>query len=386
MKLESFSKPNGRIVNSAEGYATFVPKLLPPQFYYDHELINLLSKAEVKIGELKGIGSLLKSPNSLIHRYLKKEAVVSSKIEGILASIQDVLQYEAIGNISKQESEHLRLNEVLNYVYALQDNLETIRTKNKKITLEMIKRAHSQLMHEVRGYDKKPGEFRTIQNWIVQYGETAKNSTYTPPPPDYLDELLKNFEEFLNNPPDNMPVLIQCAIMHYQFEAIHPFEDGNGRIGRVLISLLLAEKNILPLPLLYLSEYFQKNISNYYTGLLAISQKSKWREWIKFFLQAITEQADITIHNVHALRELRNTYQEKLKKIHASGSVLLLLDHLVENPYITIPRAQKFLSVAYPSAKNAVQTLMKVGVLEEIPMYYKSKVFRATEIEEVMSH
>ena len=386
MKLESFTKPNGKIVNSSEGHAAFVPNLLPPRIYYDDELIGLLAKAEVRIGELKGIGGLLKSPNSLIHRYLKKEAVVSSKIEGTLASMRDVLQYEAIGNISEQESERLRLKEVLNYVNALQSNLRTIRTENKKITLGMIKHVHDQLMRGVRGYDKKPGEFRVIQNWIVQYGETAKNSTYTPPPPEYLDDLLENFEEFLNNPPEYMPVLIQCAIMHYQFEAIHPFEDGNGRIGRILISLLLAEKDILPLPLLYMSEYFEKNIKNYYVGLLATSQKNKWREWIKFFLQAIIEQSDITIQNIHALKRLRDTYREKLKSIRASGSAHLLLDHLIENPYITIPRAQRILGVAYPSAKNAIQTLVGVEILEIVPMYYKSKVFRASKIEKVLSN
>lgn len=385
MRLESFTKPNGRIVNSSKGFTTFVPKLLPPQIYYNNEMVMLLSEAEGKIGELKGIGGLLKEHQMLTKGYLKREAVVSSKIEGTLASIQDVLQYEAIRNINEQESERLGLNEVLNYVHTLQNNLKKIHSENKIITRNMIKDAHKQLMSNVRECDKKPGEFRTIQNWIVAYGETTKNATYTPPPPEYLAELLENFESFLNSPPENMPVLIQCAIMHYQFEAIHPFQDGNGRIGRMLIALLLAEKNILPQPLLYLSAYFEKNVQNYYTGLLAISQKSKWKEWIKFFLQAVTEQADITIKNIHALKRLQDAYKEKLRLVHASGNAYLLLEHLIENPYVTVPGAQVILSLTYPAAKNTIQKLIKVGILEQMPRYYKSKVFRAVRIEEMLS-
>lgn len=368
-------------MQSLEGHTTFVPSLLPPQIYYDEELVNLLAKAEVKIGELKGVGELLDDPNTLIRPYLRREAVISSSIEGTLASITDMLQYEAVGNITESESERLRIYEVVNYITALQASLERIQ-KGEKINLEMIRRAHEILMHDVRGYNKKCGAFRTIQNWIVQYGESAKNSTYTPPPPEFVEGLLKNLEEFFLNPPENMPVLIQCAIMHYQFEAIHPFEDGNGRIGRVLISLLLSERGVLPQPLLYLSAFFEKNIKDYYDGLLAISQKGKWREWIKFFLTAIREQADATIKNIHVLIELKAKYKKKLMEIRASGSAVLLLDHLFENPYITVPRAQDYLKLTYPSAKNAIQTLIDAGILEEAKMFYRGRVYRAKEIEE----
>jgi len=379
MRAEQFTKPNGSVLISVGAEPVFVPKSLPPQIYYDNELINMLSKAESKVGELKGIGELLSSPNTLIRPYLRREAVISSKIEGTLASIEDVLQYEAIGNIGENESERLRLREVINYVRAVQDNL--VRIKNgEKITREMIKRAHGRLMLRVRGYSKKPGEFRTFQNWIVPYGESAKNSVYTPPPPESLDDLLENLENFLINPPENMPVLIQCAIMHYQFEAIHPFADGNGRIGRVLISLLLAEKGVLPQPLLYLSAFFEKNIKQYYNGLLAISQKSKWREWLKFFLLAITEQADATIKNIYILMQLQKKYKEKLMEKRASGSAVLLVDYLFENPYITIPRAQAYLRLSYPSAKRAVERLVDVAILEEARVYSRGRVFLAREI------
>ena len=330
MNTDAFTNPNGKIIKS-----TFQPKLLPPKISYDDELVGMIATAEAKIGELKGIAELWKNPHILIRRYLKEEAVVSSKIEGTLASIQDVFQYEVTGNMNKDESQHLRLREVINYIRALETCLKNIRYDNKRITLEMIKKAHQILMHDVRGGDKRPGEIRTIQNWIVPYGKTMNDSIYTPPSPKLLYDLLINFENFLNNPPKHMSVLIQCAIMHYQFEAIHPFQDGNGRIGRVLISLLLAEKKILEQPLLYISAYFEKNLGNYYTGLLQISQKSNWNDWLKFFMQAMAEQADITIKNIRNMLKLRETYENNLDKIHASKNTYKLLDNLFEIVHIT---------------------------------------------------
>lgn len=379
MNNDAFTKPNGKIVES-----TFQPKLLPPQIFYDEELVGMITKAGVKIGELKGIAKLLKRPQILIHRYLREEAVVSSKIEGTMASIQDVFQYEAMKNINKSESQYLRLQEVLNYTNALDTCLKEIRNEDKRITLYTIKTAHKILMSDVRGGDKQPGKIRTIQNWIGSPGQTIQNSIYIPPAPKLLDDLLENFVDFLHNPPKHMSVLVQCAIMHYQFEAMHPFQDGNGRIGRMLISLLLAEKGVLEQPLLYISAYFEKNSDNYYKGLLAVSQKSKWKEWLKLFMHAIMEQADLTIQNITTMLELEQKYKNNLDQINASSNAYKLLDCLFENHYITIPRVQKLLSIQYPSAKNVVQTLIKAKILERSSIPYRSKVFYAREIGEIM--
>ena len=380
MDPNKFTHPNGRIVKNSEGYPTFIPNPLPPKITYDDELVMSLVHAERKLAELKGRGDLLPNPNILIRPYLTREAVLSSKIEGTLASMTDLLQYEAVGGFSEEEAERLRLNEVSNYVKVLREKIREINSDGRLIDLDMIQQSHSMLMNNVRGGDKNPGEFRTIQNWIVKYGDTAENSVYTPPPPELIPSLLEQLEQFIRNPPANLSTVMLCAFLHYQFEAIHPFADGNGRIGRVLISLILAEKGLLPQPLLYLSAYFEKNLDNYYEGLLMISQESKWKEWLKFFLRAIMITADEAIENIQRLLNLQKKYKEKLKESHVSGSAVLLVDYLLGNPFITVPRAGKYLQLTYPSAKSAVQRLMNVGILEEIQTHHNTKMFVAREI------
>lgn len=358
-----------------------MPNKLPPAFFYDHELVMLLAKAERKVGELKGKGSELSNPYILIKAYLKREAVLSSKIEGTLASLEDLNKHEAIGNIGKDESEHLRLREVVNYVDTLENSLKKIQEEKRKIDLELMKEAHKELLTGVRGEDKSPGEFRKTQNWIVVTKGTVQEIIYTPPPPERLNELLDNLQTFIQTNHDTMSALIQCAVIHYQFEAIHPFLDGNGRIGRLLLPLILYEKGLLSEPLLYLSAYFDKYQQEYYNGLLGISQKSKWREWIKFFLKAFAEQADETIINIQKLSDLQRKYKDVIREQNTSSNVLLLMEHLFANPYITIPRAVKFLHVTYPAAKKVVMTLVDIGILTQTSITHTSKVFLAKEIE-----
>ncbi len=377
-----FTKPNGIFEPNRQNHTTFVPTKLPPSFFYDHELVMLLAKAERKVGELKGKGSELSNPYILVRAYLKREAVLSSKIEGTLASLEDLNKHEAVGNIGKSESEHLRLREVLNYVSALEKSLAKIRDGKRKVDLDLIKEAHKELLTGVHGEDKSPGEFRKTQNWIVTIKGTTQEINYTPPSPEKIPELLDNLQAFFQTNHDSMSALIQCAIIHYQFESIHPFLDGNGRIGRLLLPLILYEKRLLPEPLLYLSAYFDKYQQEYYNGLLAVSQKSKWREWIKFFLKAFAEQADETIKSIQKLLDLQKKYKDVIRQQNTSSNVLLLAEHLFANPYITIPNAMKFLDVTYPTAKNVVMTLVNVGILTQTNIVYKSKVFLAEEIEE----
>ncbi len=378
-----FTKPNGIFEANNQNQRTFVPNSLPPSISYDNELVMLLAHAERKVGELKGKGSELENPHILIRSYLKREAILSSKIEGTLASLEDLNKHEAVGNIGQNEVENLRLREVLNYVNALENALEKIKEPNQLVNLDIMKIAHKTLMTGVRGEDKNPGEFRMKQNWIVKTQGTTKKIIYTPPPPEKILDLLKNLEIFFQSN-HRTSTLIQCAITHYQFEAIHPFLDGNGRIGRLLLPLILYKKGLLPEPLLYLSAYFDKHQKEYYDGLLAISQKSKWSDWIKFFLKAFTEQADETIKNIQKLVDLERNYKEILREKNASSNVILLMEHMFSNPYITIPRAKKFLKVTYPSAKNVVMTLVDIGILKQTDIIYSSKVFLAEEIEETL--
>ena len=383
--LDKFTKPNGSFEENSENQKTFIPKELPPQVSYDHEMIMLLAKAERKVGELNGKGSELENPYILIRAYLKREAVLSSKIEGTLASLEDLNKHEAVGNIGRKESENLRIHEVVNYVKALEESLDKIKEPNQQVDLEILRDAHKTLMTGVRGSDKNPGEFRKQQNWIVTTQGTKKSIIYTPPPPEKILKLLQNLEEFLQTDYQNLSALIQCAMLHYQFEAIHLFLDGNGRIGRLLLPLILYKKGILQEPLLYLSAFFDKYQDEYYNGLLEVSQKSKWEEWIKFFLRAFATQADETIKNIQKLIDLKRRYREILYNRNATSNVVLLMDLLFANPYITIPRAQKFLKVTYPSAKNAVMVLVKVGILKQIDSNYTSKVFLAKQVEDALN-
>ena len=277
---------------------------------------------------------------------------------------------------------HLRLQEVLNYVDALSYSLERIKKGTQKVALDLLGDAHKKLLTGVQEEDKYPGKFRDKQNWIVKRKGTTTEIIYTPPPPEKLAELLNDLQSFFQTDHDTMSVLVQCAVIHYQFEAIHPFLDGNGRIGRLLLPLILYEKGLLPQPLLYLSAFFDKHQEEYYNGLLDVSQKNKWREWVKFFLRAFAEQADQTIKNIQKLSDLQIKYASTLKNLNTSRNVIFLMEHLFDNPYITIPKAAEFLKVTYPSAKNAIMTLVNAGILTQTDIVSTSKVFLAKEIKE----
>ncbi len=375
-----FTRPNGTLEYNSQNQMTFIPKSLPPEISYDNELIMLLAKSERKIGELKGIESGLPNPHILIKTYMKREAVLSSKIEGTLASLEDLNWHEAVGNIKKNETDVLRLQEVVNYVRALENCLEKIRKTNHSVNLDLVREAHEKLFANVQGADKGPGEFRKIQNYIIKTRGRTWEIVYTPP--EKVQELLDDLEAFIQAKHEMPSILIQCAIIHYQFEAIHPFLDGNGRIGRLLLPLILHERGVLPEPLLYISEYFDKHRDEYYKGLLAISQKSSWKKWIKFFLRAFIEQSDETIKNIQKLQSLQKRYKKLLKEQNASNNAIFLMEQLFGNPYITIPRATKYLSITYPAAKNAVMALVRAGILTRINMINASKVFLAVEIKE----
>ena len=380
-----FTKPNGRFEANSDGQPTFVPRKLPPTVRYDRELAALLVKAERKVGELKGKGSELENPHILTRAYLKKEAVLSSKIEGTAASLRDLNRQEAVGNVSRRDADRLRLGEVINYVNALGDSLKTMRETGRSVNMDVLRAAHRILMDGVRGRDREPGEFRDQQNWVIRTRGVRREIVYTPPPPEKISALLENLEEFIQTDDESLSVLIQCAILHYQFEAIHPFIDGNGRIGRLLIPLVLYEKRIMPEPMLYLSAYFDRHRERYCGGLLAVSQKSGWLEWIKFFLMAFIEQADEAMANIQRMMALMRRYKHALHKRSAGGNVVFLMESLFSNPYVAIPNAARFLGVTYPSAKSAVVTLVDEGILQPADMHYRGKVFVAAEIEDALN-
>ena len=376
--FSGYTKPNGTVITSQSGLQTFVPADLPPSFEYDLDMIKLLTRAERTMGELKGRGYSLKNPHILLRIYLKREAVVSSRIEGTLASIDDLNKYEVLG-IGKAFAERLRLHEVVNHVDALDWALDKIKNDKFRIDLDLIRKAHKILLGGVR--EQSPGEFRDQQNMIVKTGVRKSKIVYTPPPPNMIPNLLDQFEKFCIETHDDIPVLIQCAMIHYQFEAIHPFGDGNGRLGRLLVLLMLCKRGLLPEPLLYLSAFFDEHRDEYYNGLLEVSRKSAWVPWIKFFLQAFAIQSAEALDNIEKLVDLQEKYRRTLLDRNASGNAIALLEALFKNPYISIPVAQKILKVSYPAAKRTVHILVDEGILMPTDIPHRSKIFVALEIE-----
>jgi Fic family protein len=379
MDIRAFTKPNGTFVRNSKAQVTFVPKKLPLKIELDSETYVAISQANLKLGELVGIARLLPNPHVLINPYMRREAVLSSRIEGTQASLSELFLYEATGDQSI-DSVFKRVREVRNYVAALQGGFREIAKRRKRINLELIKKMHRMLLQGVRGQERRPGEFRTVQNWISAEGQKIDDAVYVPPAPEVLLDALKNLEKFIQGPPEGMPSLVHCAVLHYQFEAIHPFLDGNGRIGRLLIPLFLCEQKIMPQPLLYPSAYFEKNKSEYYERLLAVSQKSDWNGWIKFFMTAVYNQSDDATQNIQKLIELQKKYDIVLRKNKATHNAFLLKENLFSNPYTTITNTAEYLGVSFVTAQNTIKILQKHGILRLLSEKKRNRVFVAPEI------
>lgn len=346
-------------------------------------MTSLISEASIQLGNLSGIGKSIPNPSLLIGPYLKREAVLSSKIEGTQASVIDIFRFEAGEKSGENEREEKRVTEVVNYVHALDECLDAVKD-GMPIDLRMIKNAHRRLMQGVRGQELKPGEFRTVQNWIGAPDARIEDATYVPPAPEYLNNLLTNLERFIASPPGRISVLVQCAMVHYMFEAIHPFSDGNGRIGRLLILLILAQRKVLDLPLLYISAYIERNKAQYYSLLLKVSQESAWEEWLRFFMLAVITQAQDAVGSIQRLMALKATYDQKLMAEKASGSMTRLVDYLFSNPAITVTSAADYLGITYPPAKNAVENLMNMGILTEQNDKERGRMFFAKDIMDIL--
>jgi Fic family protein len=263
--------------------------------------------------------------------------------------MSDVYKYEAGG--SRGQSEDVR--EVINYIQAVNWGLEAV--KSLPICVRLANEMHARLMVDVRGHDKRPGELRSKQNWIGTAKTPISMARYIPPPHSAVPDLMFDWEKFVNEP-STIPVLVRCALMHYQFEAIHPYEDGNGRIGRALIVLFLRQEGVLSTPLLYMSAYFERHDDEYRDHLLQISQTGDWRPWIKFFLDGVAAQAQDALDRSLRIRSLQDDYRELLQKNRASANASRLLDGLFTNPYVTIPRAQEFLDDALPISTRGLMS------------------------------
>ena len=360
MKISDFRcSASGQIHRSIAGIDTFVPAFLAPAISYDSQLVLALSKADTALSELSGVGRQLPNPHVLIAPYLRQEAILSSRIEGTRASLSEMLLDEMDEFVGEATGEADR-QEVRNYIHAMELGILELR-QGRPISLNLVQELHAQLMIDVRGKLSSPGRFRTIQNWIGASSSDVHSAEYVPPPPELLMDVLSDWERFLNTSGE-MPDLIQCAILHEQFEAIHPFLDGNGRMGRLLITLFLMERGRLSQPLLYLSSYIEPRRRDYYELLQRVRTDGAWDTWIRFFLDGVEQTARQSVQQTKQLMDLREDFRNRIR---SKPKALALVDYLFGNPFITAKRAQQFLDVSDPTARAAIGALIDVGILTQ---------------------
>lgn len=335
----------------------FRPRSAPRQMALDMDTILLLSSADAALGRLSGIGRLLPDPGVIVRPYLTREALASSRIEGTQASLSDVLQAE----IGEESTESEDIQEVLNYQHALSRGIELL--ESLPISLRLLKEVHKTLLTGVRGQEKMPGEFRSSPVWIGGVDASPSTATFVPPIPGDMEDALADWERFVNEP-SRLPLLIKCALMHYQFETIHPFLDGNGRIGRLLIILMLLEQQALPVPLLYVSAYMEENRREYYERLQAVRERGEIQEWLQYFLRAVRSQAEEAATRIGQLVDLREQYRVELKGAKSrAGEVMELF---FSNPFVTVKRVERQLSVTNQGARNLIEALEGKGWLRKI--------------------
>lgn len=364
----------GRYLRQPAGYRAFIPAPLPPSpaVRLERELQGLLSRADLALGRLDGSIQTLPNPDLFVLMYVRKEAVLSSQIEGTQSSLQDVLAAEA--QVLSPNSPR-DVGEVLNYVRAMNHGLA--RLPALPVSVRLIREIHQKLLEGVRGSRFTPGELRQSQNWIGPGGCTLAEATFVPPPPDEVPEALGALETFLHKQ-DDLPLLIKIGLAHAQFETIHPFLDGNGRIGRLLITFLLCEREVLHKPVLYLSHYFKRHRSEYYERLQAVRDRGEWEAWLGFFLRGVAEvsvQATETARRILALREEhRNVITAHLGR--AAGNGYRVLERLYERPIVSVEDVRQLTGTTFPAANQLVQKLVEQRLLVEVTGQRRHRRFR----------
>jgi Fic family protein len=347
----------GRVVRTPgpHGFHTFIPAPVPRRLEIDAETVLALSEADRALGRLAGAGRLLPNPELLVFPYVAREALSSSRIEGTQASLSDVLDAEVRGVA------HGDVAEVVNYIRAMRHGLA--RLPDLPVSGRLLRESHAVLLDGVRGAERLPGELRRSPNWIGSPDNRPETAVFVPPPVDEMLELLADWEHFVNDRVE-MPPLVRCALAHYQFETIHPFLDGNGRLGRLLVVFLLQEWGLLPQPLLYLSAYFEARRSDYYDRLQAVRERGALAEWLRFFLDGVATQARDALDRAERLADLREVFRRR-----AAGTRARLpevIDLLFENPYVTAGRVQAHLQVTNPGAMNLIRRLADLDVVTEL--------------------
>ncbi len=375
MKLDDFTNPSGEIIQTIEGHRAFVPHFLPPNVNL-LELIEPLGETIQLLGELKGAARRTENPFILIEPLQRREALTTSAMEGTHTSIENlVLEEENTGGATDENA-----RETFNYIVAIRNAIRSL--EKYPISHRIIKEAHARLLAGLsneRGSNKRPGEYKQAQNWIGG-GRDIDNARYVPPPPDRTQECMDDIEKYINREHTSVTQnVLDLGVVHYQFEAVHPFADGNGRIGRMLITLMPLQSGLLNLPILYLSPYLEKHKDEYIDLLYAVTTRSAWVEWLSFFLTAIQATCRDTIQKIDSLIALQNDYKTRAATIGRSAKLPETIDSLFRTPITTVPRTMEKLGITYNAAQNIIEKLTQTGILREIEGSYPKR-FVAHEI------
>lgn len=371
----------GKTIRTQTGYWAFIPAQLPPEIEWTTSLISALSDADRELSKLTTLAGNFPFPRLLTQPFMRREAVLSSRIEGTRASLADLYNYESAQLSFLEPTDDVR--EVHNYVVALDYGLERLETL--PVSLRLFREIHAKLMEGVRGGNLTPGKFRKTQNWIGPAGSTIETATYVPPPIDEMKNALSDLEKFIHADTE-IPTLARAGMIHYQFEAIHPFLDGNGRVGRLIIMLLFHEWNVLSQPLLNLSAYFEHYRQEYYDHLLAVSQHGKWEEWLRFFLRGISIQAQDSVFRMTRLQGIRTKYEVLVQADRNSARMAAVIDFIFSRPILSIKQLETALDMPYMAAKRYVEKLVDANVLQETTGYIRNRVFQANEIFEALGN
>lgn len=367
------STERGSVRRALGGFWAYYPEPLPRQVELPPDVLKLLDEATGAVHRLGGLGRLIPNPHLLIGPHLRLEAVLSSRIEGTRTEVEELLRFEA-GQLFDPEAAN-EAREVQNYVVALEHGLWRIR-EGFPLSVRLLREMHTHLLDGVRGRHLRPGELRTSPNWIG--GTTLDNAVFVPPPLDAMGPALDDWERFLHD--ENLPLLVQLALAHYQFETIHPFLDGNGRIGRLLIPLMLVLRGALPQPLLYLSAYFERWRGDYYDHLLFTSQRGDLMPWLRFFLEGVREQARDAEDRIVRLVELQHEMRAELLRERRPNTVVRLAELLFATPVLTAAQAEQRLGVSRQTAQAAIRVLLDRGDLVEITGRSRGRIYEAPQI------
>jgi len=363
-------------VKIKQGIYAHVPDPLPPRLEWTPALMRSISEADRLIGWLAGEGRRLPNPHLLMRPFLAREAVLSSRIEGTQATLGEVLAADAGAAVGRSPDE---IRDVANYVAALDHGIERLQTLS--LSLGLILEIHGRLMQGSGNGLARPGEFRSTQNWIGSPGCSLADASYIPPPPEMLMECLGDLETFLQD--TTLPPLAQIALAHYQFEAIHPFIDGNGRVGRLLITLFLVERGVLPTPLLYLSAFFEATRTHYYERLRRVSTEGDWESWLLYFFNGVARQAEDALDRAETINDLMTRWRQEVGQI-SSKVAPAVLERLAANPYITAKKLSTDLNIAFTTAQRTIDKMTALGILREMRQAKRDRVYCAQGILDIL--